>query len=511
MKFAEIRGSGLGSVIAENNSTKFYLKVIGTNYDIPVGPGRDVTGVYLNDTKVISNTQMGRGINIVKFDDSMKFVEIQIFDIYGSYEVQLNRMKDYINDTKTGLLAMFTVDAISTGDKINVLMKEWGAGAWCYFLPDVTQRRYSWCGILDAKTKNMVSDAAGGKGNSFPASIDYYLDTMSDLGVTGAGQVITQDPAEYSGTDIYLVKSYHDIKSIAEHFPQIKPGDWMQIRCDMKQNAEATTSKVQGLLTMQLYDENRTWLRGINITKDAGPDWKSFDVKAEIPANAVYLDLGFYHYPSTIKTGTVFIRNVVAQPIAPEVVKKLPARLGRFTAPAKEFREGTLSGSTVVKFTKDEMIEASEMQELVYGEWIKVFEHRMLGSDHLFPDIDSSLYSEIPYLFSNMKGLPDLRLQDGRWRFKIVYDDKYMIWEQSSPVEEDVAAGFKLIETNMTDYSQMGGIRRATAGAADRSRYTGSIIDGNWWYAIGATSIYDTGFPGYKTGVRNVQLYAWKE
>lgn len=505
MRFAEIRGSGLGSVIAENNSTKYYIKVMGTNYDIPAGEPRDVAGVYLNDVKI--STILRRGLNVVKLDESMKVLEQITFDTYTDAEVQGQRVIDYLEATKTGLIAIFTWDSQQSSVALSKAMQKWGASAWIYHSNE--RFRYSWCGLYDCKTGNMVSDAAGGRGNSYPALLDYYIDTSADLGVTGAGQVVTQDPLEYSGTGKYLIKSYHDKKNMAQNFPQLKPGEWMQIRCDFKQDAASITAKVQCLLTMQFYDAAGTMLKGINITKSPGLNWSSYEIKSDIPAGAVSLDFGFYHYPSTVSTGVVFVRNVVAQPINKEVTKSQSARFGRFSAPSKEFREGTLTGSTVVKFTKDELIEASEMQEIAEADWVKVFEHRTLGQMFLFPDIDSGLYSEVPYLYSNMKMINDLRLTDGRWRFKLVYEEGEIEWEQSSSPEESSVTGLKIIRSTLPSTAKpMGGIRR-TANVSN-SRYdcnTGST----WFYAIGAMASHGIGFPGPTTGVSSVQLYAWKE
>lgn len=503
MRFAEIRGSGLGSVIAENNSTQFYIKVIGSQNDL--SNKNLLSRVEIN--KVRSGTIMNRGLNVQRFDSNMKLVEERSFDIYDNVVVQGKAFVDYVLSTSTGLLAIYTFDAISNSDLINSLMRDYGASAWPWHLKST--KRFAWCGIVDCANKNMVSDAAGGLGDSFPAMIDYYIDTMSDLGITGAGNVIVQDPNEYSGKE-YLVHEYMKKTSLSE-IKQLRSGEWLLVRADLMQDAEAIANNAYATITVQFYDENSSYLKAITIRGNSST-YKTVETKSDIPAGAFYMDIGLYHSPiATAGKGLVTSKNLVVQPVSKEVVKKLPARLGRFTAPAKEFREGTLTGATVVKFTKDELIEASEMQELSDGEWIKVFEHRLLGQNYLFENIDASLYSEIPYLYSNMQGLPDLRLKDGRWRFKIVYDDKYMIWEQSSSVEKDVAEGFKLIETNMVDYSPMGGLRRTTGTAVERSRYGGSLIENNWYYSIGATELHEDGIPGWKEASRNVQLYAWKE
>ncbi|MDE1093284.1 hypothetical protein OS113_28010, partial [Klebsiella pneumoniae] len=81
---AEIRGSGLGSVIAENNSTKYYIKVTGSHSDLATE--NRISEVVINDS-VISVSPL-RGMNIQRFDNNMQFVESRSFDLYGSLTEQ---------------------------------------------------------------------------------------------------------------------------------------------------------------------------------------------------------------------------------------------------------------------------------------------------------------------------------------------------------------------------------------------------------------------------------------
>lgn len=501
MKFAEIRGSGLGSVIVENNSTKYYVKVTGSHQDLELS--KRISEVSINDIPNVVTPS--RGMNIQRFDENMKFVEHRSFDLYGNLSGQSSIMSDYIRSIRTGALVLYSYDAMGNNDTLNELMKTYGSASWPWHINST--RRFAWCGIIDCKNSNIVADAFGGLGDSYAASVDYYIDTMEDMGVTGAGNVIVQDHIEYSGKE-YLIKEYMKQTPLSE-LKQLKIGEWLIVRADIMQDTEATTNKVSGIVTVQFYDINGSYLKGISV-RSTGESYKTYELKSDIPENAHSLDISCLHIPSASSgKGTVFVKNVVVQPIAKNIDKNLPARLGRFSAPANEFREGTTTGNTVVKFTKDELIEASEMQEMSGGEWIKVFEHRVLNGPYLFEDLTQALYSETPYLYSNMQGINDLRLQDGRWRFKIVYEEGYIVWEQSSSPELSEATGLKIIENTLSEDSRpFGGIRR-TQNVAN-SRYdcnTGST----WFYAIGAMMIHAGGIPGPKGAVRSVQLYAWKE
>lgn len=501
MKFAEIRGSGLGSVIAENNSTKYYIKVTGSHSDLATE--NRISEVVINDS-VISVSPL-RGMNIQRFDNNMQFVESRSFDLYGSLTEQSSIMSEYIRSVTSGVLILYSYDAMGNNTVINELMKIYGASAWPWHINST--KRFAWCGIIDCKNSNMISDAMGGLGNSYFASLDYYIDTMEDMGVTGAGNVIIQDPNEYSGKQ-YLVKTYMEKTPLSE-LKQLKVGEWIYLRADLMHDNESVTNKITGVMTVQFYDQTSSYLKGITIRSNS-TSYKTIEARSDIPANAFYVDIKYLHSPSgSDGTGTVSIKNVVVQPIAKEIVKNKPARLGRYTAPAREFREGTTTGNTVVRFTKDELIEASEMQEILGNEWIKVFEHRTLNGPYLFEDLQQALYSEIPYLYSNMKEINDFRLKDGKWRFKLVYDEGHIVWEQSSSPELSSVTGLKIIETTLSaDSRPFGGIRRTVNDT--NSRYdcnTGST----WYYAIGAIAVYGSGFPGPKGTVNSVQLYAWKE
>lgn len=513
MRFAEIRGSGLGSVIAENNSTKFYIKVFGANRDLPTEIEHQA-GVYVNDVRIPK--VVGRGINIAKFTKDMVHVETVSFDLYQYFDAQKARLIDYMNNAGDSILCLYTFDALANDAALNTFFKRLGASAWCYHRTG--QFRYSYAAIYDAKRKNIVSDGCADRQSTFPAVIDYYIDTADDLGVTGAGNVLVQDSTEYSGKDRYLIKRWYDQSKIVDVFPWLNPGDNFYLQAEMKIDAEGAANGVKAFVTFQFYDVNRAYLRGFSVETTNQNYTVIKNASPEVPANAVYFDMGFYHGPSSnVSKGIVYCKNVVAQPAVRELAQKSKSpRFGRFTAPSKEFREGTIGGTTVVRMSKDELIEANEMQEIVSGEWIKVFEHRLLDKGYVFPNLDAGLYSETPHLYSNMKMLPDLRLSDGTWKFKIVYPEGHIIWTQKLSVETTdpnaTNAGVKIIEETIPGRKAFYGIYKTTGSDLNNARYAGSVL-GNWYYALGAIKLWNSGIPGpidTKT-VKEVQLYAWKE
>lgn len=505
MKFAEFRGSGLGSVIAENNSTKYFINVVSTNAS--QGSLIDNAGVFVNKEKI--SLENSRGLNVIKMTKDMKFVEHKTFDIFKDYDVQLSVFENYLKDDVDSIMFMFTFDSIQNGPRLNTVFKTLGAGSWCYHQSG--KLMFSWSAVYDSKRKNIVSDASASEGATYTASIDYYIDTQNDLGVTGAGNVLIQDPVEYKGKK-YIVKQWKGVSPITD-FPWISVGELIRVQGDLKHDNEATLNKVSGYLAVQFYDENRAYLRSI-IAKSSSEEYKTVITKDVVPVGAKFIEIVFIHSPSSKDDlGEVFCKNVCIQPIEKEVGQKSRfSRFGKYTAPSNEFREGTTTGNTIVKMT-NELIEASEMQEISFGEWIKVFEHRTLGQSFMFDSMESAFYSEIPYCYSNMRMLPDLRIKDGSWRMKLVYPQGHIIWNQKHSVEDMSPQEITIIEDtiNIPNKAEFIGLFRSTNESFnENTRYQGSSTD-RWYYAIGALVAWNKSFPGPGIVVDEVQLYAWKE
>jgi len=108
----------------------------------------------------------------------------------------------------------------------------------------------------------------------------------------------------------------------------------------------------------------------------------------------------------------------------------------------------------------------------------------------------------------------------GKYRFKIVYEDKRgkpeevstIEWEQSSWLTEKLITGFACVEPdNCGPSSRSDGSRFDGLGA---SKSHASVLDGSghahghWWNAVGALQKHRGGIPGWNGGIYNkVKLY----
>lgn len=515
MSFAEIRGSGLGAVIAENNSSKFYIKVIGTHGNNSLEE-RALTGVYVNNVKVTGSAS--RGVNFFTFDENMNLLKTDKFDIYGNTATIAQVISFFDNVDPNRLVAMVTADAITGTDPLYNKMASLGSSVWPKFLTgstDTNVRRFAYCCLYDSNTKNIISEAAGSRMAGYPAEITYFMDTLKDLGSTGAGKSLVEDPDQYSGS-AYLIKSYIE-RQTTSNFPQIQSTDWLQIRADFKQDAAATTANVECMITVQFFNSAGQFIKGINLRTKAGADWETFDTKAQIPAGAGMIDAGFYHYPSTTAgKGNCFVRNVVIQPTNADNKKTLSARLGRFSAPTEKYEEKDM-GNTVARFTKDEYLEAKEMQEASGGEWVKILDHRLLGSNKfVFATKQQAQNSDIPYLFSMLNKIEDFRRSDGTFKFKLEYEPERgnAIWTQTSSPFATVATGFQVESNTFVNSDRpLGGIRASTI--ADTMFDCSPAGSTNWFYSVGALKTWGTnqGLPAMNNAIPayEVRLYVWKE
>lgn len=501
MSFAEIRGSGLGSVIAENNSTKYYVKVLGTNKLTDSN-----IGLFVNDKKV--NMTYTRGITVSRFTPTMTLVGSQTFDLVANVG-NFNRLIDYITTATESIIILQTFDSYYSNEALNTLMNKYGSAVWPSWtkLADAS-RSISYCALIDNKSKNIVAEALGSRGADYPAQFDYYFDDVNDLGSIGAGKSLVEEHTEYRGKN-YTVHMYRD-KAGLSSYPQLQNGDWLTLRCDMKRDQEAIDGNIDCRLVVQFYKAG-SFLKAVSITEKPGLTYQTFETTQIIPPDSDQLDIGFYHGPSTANgTGTAFVRNVVIQPTNAPVKKEIKnSRLGRFSAPTENFKEGPIGGNTVVRFNRDELLEATEMQELAGGYWIKVMDHNTLNKEIVFDSIEQAFDSEIPQLYSNMKSLEDFRMSNGKFRFKIDYGTEYgtLEWIQRNSPEEIVVTDLEIISDKLINKTQeFYGLKKNGTTA----RYDGSS-GGTWYYAFGATETWNQGIPGAGPAVQQARLYAWKE
>lgn len=506
MSFAEFRSSGFGSVISENNSTKYYLRVIGTNASTD-----SQLGLFVNDKQVIIPTY--KGITVSKFTKTMTFVASQGFDIFGSVDVQAQRLIDYINNATEDIIVIQSRTAISTNDLLTSFMNTIGSSVWPAWLKNKETTDYEkeigYAALYDVKSKNIVGEAVGSLGSDYPAQFDYYFDDLNDLGSIGAGKSLIDDTKEYSGSN-YAVKMYQERGAISK-YPQLSPTDWLSLRCDFKRDQKAIDVNIDCQLSVQFY-KSGAYLKGITISSKPGLDWKTETLTQKVPEDANEISIGFYHGPSTATEGLAFIRNVVIQPTNASVKKGIKnSRLGRFSAPTENFKEGPIGGNTIVRLTRDESIEAIEMQELAGGYWIKILDHNSLRSGKVFATKDEALENvnyDKTFLYSTMNKIKDFRLKDGRYRFRLEYENAigFIEWEQTSSPEDSTVVGYKLLKDGMINKTVFEGIKLSTN---PESRYVGNSKND---FQLGALVSLDNGIRlSESSSANHARLYVWKE
>lgn len=505
MSFAEIRSTGFGSVISENNSTKYYLRVVGTN-----SATNNQLGLFVNDKKL--PITYSRGLTVSKFTKTMSLVASQTFDIVGSLDAQSLRFVDYIQNATEDIIVIQSMTSISSNEILKNFMSLIGSSVWPEWMTDKTPdniKEIGYSALYDVKTKNIVGESLGSLGSDYPAQFDYYFDDLNDLGSIGAGRSLVEDYTEYSG-DKFTVKTYVS-KSSMSVYPHLSSSDWLTLRADFKRDQKAIDLGIECRLSVQFYNSG-AYLRGITIQSKPGLEWKTEFLTQKIPDNANEITIGAYHSPSNILEGMMYIRNVVVQPTNAVVKKGIKsARLGRFSAPTETFTEGPIGGNTIVRFNKDESIEAIEMQELAGGYWIKILDHNSLREGKMFAskaEAFENLNYEKTFLYSTMNKIKDFRLSDGRYRFRLEYENAmgFIEWEQTSSPEDSKVVGYKLLKDGMINKTVFEGLRLSTN---PESRYTGNTKND---FQLGSLIALDNGIRVSESSSANhARLYVWKE
>ncbi|QHJ78856.1 MAG: hypothetical protein [Caudoviricetes sp.] len=508
-----IRGSGLGSVITENNSTKFQLEVKGSHRDNPLEVKSALAGLYING-KIVDETR-NRGINIVVIDSKFEVVEVARYDIYGAVSEIIDAFIKYIDDAPTDrIIALYSYDAMGTNDKLDQAFNRWGASTWPSSAITVAPRS-SYVALYSTKHKSIFCDAKGNLASkSEPAYIEYFLDSFEDIATVGGSRFIAYDSKEYEGTNKYGFKSWYDRQPLS-NLGNVKPGDMLNIQAEGMVDDVAKAAGVKLLVTMQFYNEDLSWNSAISFTIDS-LDWSPARAQQVIPADAFAFDLGAYHWPNTTTDqGSVFVRNLIAQPMAPYIDKNLNARFGRRVVPTENFIEDDL-GTVSVRMLKDDKLEVKDIQEESGGSWIKVYQHYTLDGQKFFENEAQAIENDTPYLYSDLLRILDNKLSHGKYRFKLVAEtiDLEIVWEQSSSPFETTVEGFKLLSTTQTLINPLTGLRRYTQ-AAENGRefaYLTGVDSPDWWYPVGLYVKYgDKGIPVNGVSVAGMQLYVFTD
>lgn len=132
------------------------------------------------------------------------------------------------------------------------------------------------------------------------------------------------------------------------------------------------------------------------------------------------------------------------------------------------------------------------------------------GVGHDWPSL--SVHADDPSSpnFAILDQLESLRGSDGKFLFKLVWPDSGLgenVWKQTSnpTTTEEKVDGYEAVSIACSS-DHWGGL--ATSSMKDSTMLDGSIGHHHWFYAVGASKGWKTGFPGGCTKpVQKVELY----
>lgn len=170
-------------------------------------------------------------------------------------------------------------------------------------------------------------------------------------------------------------------------------------------------------------------------------------------------------------------------------------------------------------FSNTALLEDMELKTLSdKSVWAKIFEHNNKAGTVLFTTIDEVLNVQVANKYSRLYLINSFKATDGKLELMLEYPDdlagKYNRWKQTKAPQEEFIAETSTGDGKVTGYEAVhidwtanfwGGIaRQSSAVDTYNSTYLdGSVGHGNWYYAIGAKSVYSGGIPGPSTAVLN--------
>lgn len=311
------------SVVSENDSVKYKLVVRGSNSDSLINE----VEVTLNDVDIINRTtQRGRGLNLAVINaDTMTFAEWKTFDIYA-LDNNVAAMMDYINGLPSNrIVAIYSFDMIKSNSTLDTFMaKTMGSLAWpgTTFLtrdprtsPASNPASSSYSAIYNSKMKKIVSENFVGNVHSSLSEdsrsfSEVVFDTIDDVGATGIPQRIIDDITERTGDgSSYAVYTWPNTQTVGT---DVFVGDILRFTGDLFQDQTLTDAGGYAALSVAAYDSSNKLLDEKRI--DSRGAVGAFTSKEDffiIPTDAATVTTTFYHFPSTVKTGTSKVKNVV--------------------------------------------------------------------------------------------------------------------------------------------------------------------------------------------------------
>lgn len=316
--------SVVSSVFSEGNAVKYKLCVRGSNADSRIN---DVE-VTINDVDIINRaTQRGRGLNLAVIDPTTStLVEWKYFDIYASNNsVAISAMQDYISGLPINrIVAIFSWDSMKSTDILDAYMTgTLGSAAWPnsrYINQTATASfnpaRSSYSAIYNSKLRKIVCENFVGNsslGDDTRSFVEIVYDELDDVGITGIPQRIIDDPTERTGNgSVYAVYTWPNTQSVGSG-GDLNISDVLRLNADLFQ--DQTLTDAGGYAVISVFAKNSGGvITGETRIDSRGGTPGQYISKSDyftIPANSTQVGCTFYHFPSTVKTGTSKVKNVV--------------------------------------------------------------------------------------------------------------------------------------------------------------------------------------------------------
>lgn len=329
--------SVVASVLSETNSVKYKLCVRGSNNDSRI---TDVE-VSINDVDIIDRaTHKGRGLNLAVIDaNTSTLVEWKYYDIYSSNrDPVVSAFKDYITNLPINrIVAIYSFDAMRSTAELDTFMRTYmGSLAWAGSLvlneAAVTNvkspARASYCAIYNSKMRKIVAENfVGNVFSSYQVDtrsfVEIVYDELDDVGATGIPQRIVDDPTERMGDgSVYRVYTWPNPQTVGT---DIFAGDLLSINADLFQDQALTDAGGYAVISVYSQNSNGAIIDEKRLDSRGGTVGQ-FVSKSDfytVPLGAAAVGCTFYHFPSTVKTGTSKLKNVVLTKVS-----RLPKETG---------------------------------------------------------------------------------------------------------------------------------------------------------------------------------------
>lgn len=291
--------------ISENNSVLHRLQLVGANHNsVPLTP-------YIKlDDKQFNKNNFGRGLNVFVIGPDAQYVAEKSFDTYGSAEVAISSMIEYIESFSVNhLVCIVSYDANRSNSTLDNWMSKVGSGSWPGAELIGRFYRSSIAMIYSTSLKKITHElfqlTAQPAGDT-RVTLSVVFDDISDVGATGLPNSATDNPGELSFSDyngpVFVEKPFTDLG--------LSKGDTLLCSYDVYTPAATFTAGAKARMSINFL-KGAVWVSG-DAKMSTKPDtWERFNFYVTIPNTDINtLQVKAFRYPSNITTGSVSVRNV---------------------------------------------------------------------------------------------------------------------------------------------------------------------------------------------------------